>query len=51
MIKLWSVQDKNEILSFYSHKHCVRSLAFSPDSDFIVSGADDNFVKIWNLKG
>lgn len=38
-------------MSFYAHKYWVRSVTFSHDSRFILSGADDNLVKIWNLEG
>jgi WD40 repeat protein len=30
------------------HASIVRSVAFSPDGKWIVSGAEDKFVKIWN---
>ena len=32
------------------HSGKVNSIAFSPDGDSVVSGADDMLVKIWDVK-
>jgi WD40 repeat protein len=32
-----------------AHSFVVRSVAFSPDGTKIVSGSDDNTVKVWDM--
>ena len=32
------------------HSDDVRSVAFSPDGTKVVSGSEDNTVKIWNVE-
>ena len=31
-----------------AHSYRVNSLAFSPDGSTIVSGSDDNTIKVWD---
>lgn len=31
------------------HHSCVRSMVFSPSGEHLVSGSDDNTIKIWHL--
>ena len=30
-----------------AHSDCIRSIAFSPDGTKIVSGSDDETIKVW----
>ena len=32
-----------------AHSDCIRSVAFSPDGTKIVSGSDDETIKVWDL--
>ncbi|OYD96523.1 hypothetical protein CDG76_07035 [Nostoc sp. 'Peltigera membranacea cyanobiont' 210A] len=34
----------------YGHSEAVLTLAISPDGQFLVSGSNDNTIKVWNLK-
>jgi WD40 repeat protein len=35
----------------FAHSDCVTSVAFSPDGATIVSGSDDQTIKIWDAGG
>ena len=43
--------DKLELLSEKTNAHSdtIRSVAFSPDGTKIVSGSDDNTIKVWDM--
>ena len=45
--------DKLEMLSEKANAHSdvVRSVAFSPDGTKIVSGSDDQTIKVWDSAG
>jgi len=45
------VAGKLELLSekTIAHSDYIRSVAFSPDGTKIVSGSDDQTIKVWNL--
>ena len=32
-----------------AHSDCINSVAFSPDGTKIVSGSDDEMIKVWDL--
>jgi len=36
---------------FIGHEYSVKSVNFSPDSKYIVSGSDDGKIKLWNING
>jgi WD40 repeat protein len=51
IIEIWSCSTWNFIKDFNNHKdYIVRDIKFSINSDFLFSCADDETVKIYNLK-
>jgi WD40 repeat protein len=48
---VWSVSARKEVASLAGHTGYVRSVAFSPDWQQIVSDSGDNLVKVWTLSG
>jgi WD40 repeat protein/ABC-type dipeptide/oligopeptide/nickel transport system ATPase subunit len=50
--RLWEViYNIREANRLEGHNNSVMSVAFSPDGKTIVSGSDDNTIKLWNLEG
>ena len=45
-----AVQDSRERSTFNGHQDSVKSVGFSPDGNYLVSGSDDNTVKLWDVK-
>ena len=45
------LSDFQIIKRFEGHSDRVNSVSFSPDGKFILSGSDDQTVKLWNLAG
>ncbi|OCH91831.1 WD40 repeat-like protein [Obba rivulosa] len=39
-----------ELLKLYGHSADVNSIAFSPDSKYIISGSDDKTVRVWDAE-
>ncbi|WP_353931978.1 serine/threonine-protein kinase [Okeanomitos corallinicola TIOX110] len=48
-IKMWDVNTGEKILTLTEHTKTVNSLAFSADGKTLVSGSDDQTIKIWNF--
>src|SRR5205085_1199280 len=48
-IKLWDVETGRQLRTLAGHKWGVRTIAFSPDGETLVS-ADLETVKLWNFK-
>jgi WD40 repeat protein len=42
--------DKPEIYIQKGHSMWVRSVAISPDNKYIVSGSDDDTIRLWDVK-
>ncbi|MDZ7960587.1 MAG: LuxR C-terminal-related transcriptional regulator [Aulosira sp. DedQUE10] len=38
----------HQLLTLEGHTNWIRSVAFSPDGEFLVSGSDDTTVRLWN---
>ncbi len=48
-MKLWDVATGKELRSFTGHTNTVRSVAFSPDGRFALSGSGDYTLKLWEV--
>lgn len=49
-IRIWQVENGQEVRQLTGHTGSVRSTAFSPDSQWIASGSEDRSVRIWDVK-
>lgn len=49
-IKLWKVEDGQEIHTLTKHSGTVWCVAISPDGKSLVSGSYDQTIKVWNLQ-
>ncbi|MBK8989374.1 MAG: WD40 repeat domain-containing protein [Chloroflexi bacterium] len=49
-IKVWNVSNGEPISIFRRHKGLVMSLAISCDGQFVISGAQDREIKVWDIK-
>ncbi|KAF8842621.1 WD40 repeat-like protein [Paxillus ammoniavirescens] len=47
-ITIWNTTTYEKVVVLEGHSDCVRSLAFSPDSERLVSGSEDKTVIVWN---
>lgn len=49
VILIWDCEARRVLRSLEKHEKDVDGLAFSPDSRFLASGADDNTVRVWSV--
>jgi WD40 repeat protein/serine/threonine protein kinase/pSer/pThr/pTyr-binding forkhead associated (FHA) protein len=49
-IKLWDINTGQVVRTFEGHQGSVRSVVFSPDGRFFLSGGDDQQLKLWEVK-
>lgn len=50
-IRLWAVESGKEVHRFTGHREAVKSVAFSPDGMFALSGSEDGTARVWRLPG
>lgn len=48
-IKIWNLNQRQELSTLKGHTNWVYSVAISPNSQTLVSGSKDTTVKVWNL--
>jgi len=48
IIKVWDVENGNELVSFQGHQAEVFSVVYSPDGSRIVSGGNDGVIILWD---
>lgn len=46
---VWEWKSESYILKQQGHYYDVNCLAYSPDSQFVATGADDNKIKVWTV--
>jgi len=49
-IKLWDTTTGQVVRTFDGHQGAVRSVVFSPDGRFFLSGGDDQLLKLWEVE-
>ncbi len=50
IIKLWDLGSGNLIKSMSGHESFISSLEFSRNGEMLVSGGDDDSVRLWSVK-
>ncbi|RIK35421.1 MAG: hypothetical protein DCC55_30365 [Chloroflexi bacterium] len=48
-IRLWRIQERQQVLSLVGHADWVRTLAFSPDGQLLYSCGDDEAIRQWDV--
>lgn len=49
-VTLWSSKDRKLLRYMRGHKTDVNAIAFSPDSQFLLTGSDDGTAKLWSVR-
>jgi hypothetical protein len=51
IVRLWKVGNPSSLIELKGHTDTVNCLAFSPNNDCLITGSNDNLIKIWELNG
>jgi WD40 repeat protein/energy-coupling factor transporter ATP-binding protein EcfA2 len=46
-----TLEASREIIHYQGHEDAIKSLAFSPNGQMIVSGSADNTIRLWDING
>ena len=49
VIRLWKIDDNQQILFIKAHQNSINTLSFSPDNQLLASGGADFNIKCWNI--
>ena len=50
MIKMYCLETGKLLKTFSGHANYIRSAKIGCDGNFLVSGSEDDTIKIWNVK-
>ncbi len=48
-IKIWDLQQGQEVITLQGHTHLVTAVAIAPDQSRLISGSEDRTVKVWGV--
>ncbi|MFN4257858.1 MAG: WD40 repeat domain-containing protein [Gemmataceae bacterium] len=49
MLRLWDTTKGNEILPISAHRDAIRSVAYTPDGQTLISHAADGSIRVWDV--
>jgi len=49
-IKLWNIENGQELYSIIAHDDSIRKVGFSSDGNWLISSGWDNTTKVWNVE-
>ena len=49
-VKIWDLETRENLQTFKGHKHEVWCVDYSPDGEYLVTGAKDDEILIWENK-
>jgi WD40 repeat protein/serine/threonine protein kinase len=50
MITIWEMSSKKALISLAGHTSYVNSVVFSPNGRYILSGSDDQTLRLWDMR-
>ena len=49
LVKVWDYTNKNCVFTYQGHEHNITSLCFHPELPILISSAEDQVCKFWNI--